>query len=286
MAFKDLLLQISCYPERSHDHVIENAVAFAAALKAELTALTFEYEMSVPYSPMGGMVLDVGGMVAAETQRSVANANEALKVFNAAALKAGVPHSQMLERTASGLVDQAVANHARLRDLTLIPAGGPGDFQQFIAEKVIFESGRPVVMLPQPETRGPAKRPVQTLDCIAIAWDFSRPAARAIADAMPLLKQAKVVRVITVTNEKTLSTNRSLSDLKRHLGLHGIEFFDDEEDAAGRTIGDTLLQYSENFGLDLLVMGAYGHSRFRDFFLGGATTTMTANPTLPVFLSH
>ncbi len=286
MAFKDLLLQISSYPERSHDHVIENGVAFAAALKAELTALTFEYEISVPYSPMGGMFLNVAGMVAAETQKSLENAKAALKVFNVAALKAGVPHSQILEHSASGLVPEAVAGHARLRDLTLIPAGDTGDSLQFIAEKVIFESGRPVVVLPQPATSGSARPPIQTLESIGIAWDFSRPAARAVADAMPILKQAKVVRVITVTNEKTISSNRSMSDLKRHLGLHGIQFFDDQEDAAGRTVGETLAQHAEAFNLDLLVMGAYGHSRFRDFLLGGATKSMTANPALPVFLSH
>ena len=120
----------------------------------------------------------------------------------------------------------------------------------------------------------------------SIAWDFSRPAARAVADAMPILIQAGVVRVVTVSNEKTIATKRSLADLKRHLGLHGIDVAVDDESAAGRSIGETLAQYADAFTLDLLVMGAYGHSRFRDFLLGGATQSMTASPALPIFLSH
>ena len=286
MAFKDLLLQISSYPEASPESVIAQGVEFAAALQAEITALAFEYTMDVPYSPMDGMFLNVAGMVAAETQKSLVNAKAALKSFQTMALERGVMHGQIIERCSSRMLPDAVTDHARLRDLTLIPARGMGDFQQSVAEKVIFESGRPVVILPEPPATATVKPRSLSLERVGIAWDFSRPAARAVADAMPILIQAEVVRVVIVSNEKTIATRRSLADLERHLGLHGIDVAVDDENDAGRSIGETLAQYADAFTLDLLVMGAYGHSRFRDFLLGGATQSMTASPALPIFLSH
>lgn len=286
VAFKDILLHISSYPEPSRDGVIEMAVELAATMGAEMTALAFEYDIFVPSTPLAGMFLDVGGMIAAEREKSLANAKAGLDVFAAAALKHGVTHHCILERSVSGMVPDAVIDHARLHDLTVIPAGGTGDFQQYIAEKVIFGSGRPVVVLPNPATDAATKPRLQRLERVGIAWDSSRPAARAIADAMPVLRQAKMVRSITVTNEKTIATNRSAADLSRHLGLHGIELFHDEEDLAGRSIGETLAQFAQMHSLDMLVMGAYGHWRLRDFFLGGATKSIIANPTLPIFLSH
>lgn len=286
MAFKDILLHISSYPEPSYDGVVEMAVELAATLDAEMTALAFEYDIFIPSSPMAGMFLDVGGMVEAERQKSLANAKAGLDVFAAAALKHAVKHHHILERSISGMVPDAVTDHARVHDLTVIPAGGIGDFQQFIAEKVIFGSGRPVVVLPNPATNAATKPRAQRLGRIGIAWDASRPAARALADAMPVLRQAKMVRSVTVTNEKKIATNRSAADLSRHLALHGIELHHDEVDIAGRSIGEALAQYAETHSLDMLVMGAYGHWRLRDFFLGGATKSIIASPTLPIFLSH
>ena len=123
-------------------------------------------------------------------------------------------------------------------------------------------------------------------DKIGIAWDFSRPAARALADALPLLQQAKVVRAVTVTHEKNIDTGRSRAELANHLAVHGIDLVLEEEDAAGRSVGRTLAEYAEARKLDLLIMGAFGHSRIRDFILGGATKSILENPPLPVLLSH
>ncbi len=286
MAFKDILLYMSSYPEQPNVGGIEMAVQLAATLDAEMTALAFEYDISVPYSPMGGMFLDVGGMVAAERQKSLTNAKAGFDIFAAAAIKHGVKHHHIPERSVAGLIPDAVIDHARLHDLTVIPAGGAGDFQQFVAEKVIFGSGRPVVVLPGPEPTAATKSRSKSLERIGIAWDSSRPAARAIADAMPILRQAKMVRSITVINEKKIATDRSAADLSRHLALHGIKLIHDEVDIAGRSIGEALAQDAETHSLDMLVMGAYGHWRLRDFFLGGATKSIISNPTLPIFLSH
>jgi nucleotide-binding universal stress UspA family protein len=164
----------------------------------------------------------------------------------------------------------------------MIPVGEEVGLQQYVAECVIFGSGRPTIVLPEtPKIRRPL-----SLDVVGVAWDFSRPAARAIADAMPILERAKTVRVVTVTQEKGIDTKRSGAELMRHLAFHGIETVVEEEEAAGRSIGQALEDYTIAHDFDLLVMGAYGHSRLRDFVLGGATKAVIAHPPLPVLLSH
>jgi len=91
---------------------------------------------------------------------------------------------------------------------------------------------------------------------------------------------------VTITQEKAIDTRRTSAELVRHLSHHGIEAVLEEEDAAGRPIGEVLEAWAAAHRVDLLVMGAYGHSRLRDFVLGGATKTVIAHPKLPVLLSH
>jgi nucleotide-binding universal stress UspA family protein len=119
-----------------------------------------------------------------------------------------------------------------------------------------------------------------------VAWDFSRPATRAVADAMPILEKAKRVCVLTVTNEKSIDTRRSGAELAKHLARHSVEVVLDEVDAKGRSIGDVFEAHLTYRNANLLVMGAYGHSRIREFILGGATKSMLTRPPLPIFLSH
>lgn len=282
MGYKDLLLQISSYPEATPSAAVEQAVSFAESLGARLTALTFEIDIPVPSNLLANAILDIPGMVATERAKSVANARDLLSTFDDAAAKQGISCDRVIERSTTAEVPEIVTEYARLRDLTMIPIEGPGGFQQYVAECVIFGSGRPVLIFPALTKKAPTMR----LDVIGVAWDFSRPAARAVADALPLLQRAKTVRIVTITNEKTIDTRRSGAELARHLACHGVDVTLEEEDAAGRAIGEVLETYAEVRRLDLLVMGAYGHSRIRDFILGGATKRIVAHPPLPVLLSH
>jgi nucleotide-binding universal stress UspA family protein len=282
MSFKHLLLQLSSYLEATPRSSIEWAVQFGELLGSQISVLTFEIDIHVPANPLALPLLDVPGMVDAEESKSLSHARDVVNVFQAAAEKHGVAFEHFIERTAPAHIPDLVVEVARLRDLTIIPHGGPATFQQPITETVIFESGRPVLIVPaEIKWKGSAR-----LDTISIAWDFSRPAARALGDALPLLQRAKTVRVVTVVNEKTIETRRRGSDLARHLAVHGIEVTIDEIDAAGNSIGDVLGGYAVDRELDLLVMGAYGHSRLREFILGGATRSIISNPPSPVFLSH
>lgn len=282
MAYKDLLLQLSSYPEATSPAAVEQAVRFAELLGARLTGLTSEIDIRVPANPLALAILDVRGMVGAERSKSVDNARGLANVFASAAAKHSVASEHVIERSHVARVPEITTEYARLRDLTMISVGEPGGFQQYIAECVIFGSGRPVLIVPEV----PKGAMGIALDVVGVAWDFSRPAARAVADALPLLQRAKTVRVVTITNEKTIDTSRLGPELARHLASHGVDVVLEQEDAAGRSIGQTLEAYADSRNLDLLVMGAYGQSRMRDFILGGATKSIVARPPLPVVLSH
>ena len=282
MAFKDALLQLSSYPEPTSAAAIEQAVLFAGALGARISAITFKIEIPTAGNVLANTLLDIPGMVVAERQKSAANAQVLISAFETTATKRGVPHKQIVESCTTSQLAAIVTEHARMRDITMIPIGEPAALQQYVAESVIFGPGRPTIVLPEvPKRGGPS-----SFDIVGVAWDFSRPAARAVADAMPILERAKTVRVVTITQEKTIDTKRSSADLAKHFACHGIEAVLEEEEAAGRTIGQALEDYVTAREIDLLVMGAYGHSRLRDFILGGATKTIIAHPPLPVLLSH
>lgn len=282
MAFKDVLLQLSSYPEPTPVAAIEQAVGFAGALGARISALTFKVEIPNVGNVLANKVLDVSGMIAAERQKSVANAQALIRAFESMATKRGVPYDQVIESRPTSQLAAIVTEHARMHDVTMIPIGEQADLQQYVAECVIFGSGRPTIVFPEVSKPGDPL----SFDVVGVAWDFSRPAARAVADALPILQLAKTVRVVTITQEKTIDTRRSGTELAKHLACHGIEVVLEEEDAAGRTIGQALEGYVTAREIDLLVMGAYGHSRMRDFILGGATKSIVANPPLPVLLSH
>src|SRR5205807_2639441 len=121
---------------------------------------------------------------------------------------------------------------------------------------------------------------------VAVAWDHSRPAARAVSDALPLLRTAKRVLVVTVADEKRLHRPDSGVELCKHLARHGVEVTFDRVQAKGRTIGDVLEAYASGHNVDLLVMGGYGHSRLREFVLGGATRSVLARPFTWTLVSH
>ena len=282
MAFRDVLLQLRSYPDPTPTSVVDYAVQFSQLMGARISALTFEININVPGNALARAVVDISGMIAAERGTSFRNARNLVAAFDTAATKANLAHDHFVERCLSSQIPDVVTDHARVHDLTIVPVDEHAAFQQSVAECVIFKSGRPVLLLPA-ATKSPE---LMRLDRVGLAWDFSRPAARAVADALPLLLTAKSVSVVTITNEKAINTSRSDSDLARHLAAHGVEVALEKHDAAGLTIGGALKKYATMNKLDLLVMGAYGHSRMRDFVQGGATKSMVSSAPLPVFLSH
>lgn len=162
---------------------------------------------------------------------------------------------------------------ARLRDLTIVSV--PESYDQWYAEAVIFGSRKPTLDLVLPERPGTKSFELNT---VVVAWDFSRTAARAIADTMPVLQKAKRVRVVTVLNEKALGTTHSAEEVAKILSRHGVDATVDEVDAAARPIGEVLESHAASCAADVLVMGAYGHSRFREFILGARQNVYWPSP--------
>ena len=275
MPFKDILVALNSYPDPTPVSVVEDAVAVAATLGAHLAAISCETHVQLPGHFISAPVVD--GMIAGEVAKSRKNAHELLAAFDAAAAKAGILHEAIFEKCLTLEIPDLLVEYARLRDLTILPASS----DQWYAEAVIFGSGRPTLILPV----SPSRRPFQ-LGTVAVAWDFSRAAARAISDALPILELAKQVRIVTVANEKALGTKRSGEELAKNLSRHGIDVVLDKVDAKGRPIGEVLESYTSSQNADLLVMGAYGHSKWREFVLGGATRSLLSKPPLPILLSH
>jgi nucleotide-binding universal stress UspA family protein len=277
MAFNDIMVALTSYPEPTPVTVVEDAVSVAAALGAHIAALSCEMHVQVPGHFISGAVVGLPGIVAGEASKSRKNAQDLLAVFEAAAAKSGVSCESILQKCKTFEVPDLLVEYARLRDLTIMPESN----DRWYAEAVIFGSGKPTLILPQ----SPRSRPFE-LGTVAVAWDFSRAAARAVSDALPLLEKAKQVRVVTVLNEKLLDTKHSAEELSKNLSRHGIDVVLDTVDAKGRPIGDVLEAYVASHAADLLVMGAYGHSRLRELVLGGATKSLLSKPPLPILYSH
>jgi nucleotide-binding universal stress UspA family protein len=277
MAFKDILLTLTSYPEPTPVSVVEDAVSVALLLCAHIAALSCEMHVQVPGQFISGAVVGLPGVIAGEAGKSRKNAQDLLAAFEAAAAKSGVASESLLQKCKSFEVADLLVEYARLRDLTIMP----GSNDRWHIEAVIFGSGRPTLVLPQ----DPRSRPFG-LGTVAVAWDFSRAATRALSDALPLLERANKVRVVTVLNEKRFDNTHSAEELSKNLARHGIDAVLDRVDARGRPIGEVLEAYVATLGADLLVMGAYGHSRLREFVLGGATRSLVSKPPLPILFSH
>jgi nucleotide-binding universal stress UspA family protein len=279
MAFRDVLLTLTSYPEPTPVFVVEDAVAVAAALGAHIAGLSCEMNVQLPGHFISGSMVGLPGIIAGEAAKSRRNAQGLVASFEAAGAKAGVSRESILQKCKSFEVPDLLVEYARLRDLTIMPV--PDSYDQWYAEAVIFGSGKPTLILPQ----SPRSRQFQ-LGTVAVAWDFSRAAARAVADAVPILEKAREVRIVTVANEKVLDSKHSAEELAKNLSRHGIDVVLDKVDAAGRTIGEVLEAYAASCKADILVMGAYGHSKFREFFLGGATKSLLSKPPIPILFSH
>jgi nucleotide-binding universal stress UspA family protein len=280
MSYKDLLLSLASYPDDSPPAAVNLAIEFAGSIGARLSAIACELKILVPGSLIAPAFLNVPAMADAEARKGRERAEIALAAFQKSAERYGVFEERILGRCIASEHSSLLVEYARLRDLTIVPAEVNEFADQPSAEALIFDSGRPVVVVPRKPRKSFA------LNTITVAWDFSRPAARAVGDALPLLSKAKRVHVVTVTNEKRIDTKRSGPELAKHLARHGVEVILEAIDAAGRPIGEVLELSARAHDSDMLVMGAYGHSRLREFVLGGATRSMIARPPLPVLLSH
>jgi len=255
------------------------AVSVAAALDAHLTGIAFIYDPIVPVAATGYIPPEV-----IETQQSdsEAAAQAALDRFAAAATRAGVAAEPVkIPSSFAGAGDQ-FGRIARRFDLAIVGQAEPdkGAVDELIAESAMFESGRPVIMVPYIQ-RAPLK-----LDRVMVCWDGSRAAARAIADSMPLLERAGQVELVIVSNERGKQDEIPGADMGQHLARHGLKVEVKRITGGDIDVADALLSHAADSSADFIVMGGYGHSRLREFVLGGVTHSILRSMTAPAFMSH
>ena len=275
---RDILVHIPC--ERPVRPMVDGAVSLAMTRNALLQAVSVGYESANIGIPIGG-----GAAVAAvfelEHERAQQRADAALSVFEAEAHNSGIDYS--LRAVTGALHDAAaqVSAMARLADLTILlqPEYERDTFDNVLPLEVLFQCGGPVLFIPHTH-KGPVgfKR-------IGIAWDGSRLAARAVRDSKPFLKDAQEISIISV-NEPSKQENPSAADLATHLARRGLTAKVERASADDVDVQSTILSIAAATGLDLIVMGAYGHSRLQEWLLGGVTRGMLQSMTVPTLMSH
>jgi len=280
MPIKDVLLPLVGEPDAAAIAAVEKCAAAAGAIGARVTAMAVETE--VPGRPMVTISSDLENTAAAEAARSVSNAHSLLQAFNTAANRLGVRNGQKLDRLAMADIPAHFAQAARLRDLSLVPVRAHDSRSEELVEALIFESGRPILLCPQEFAAG---LPV-AFDNAVIAWDHSAPAARAVADALPMLQAAANVRIVTVTDKITPAEQESALALVNHLVEHGIKASFEAVKIDGSSVGKVFEAYVKAKAIDLLVMGAYRHSRLNEIMWGGATKTVIGRPPCWVMMSR
>jgi nucleotide-binding universal stress UspA family protein len=149
-----------------------------------------------------------------------------------------------------------------------------------MAEAALFQSGRPVLVVPYIQRTG------LKLDRLLVCWDGSRSAARAVGDAMPFIVRAKATEIVMVANEAAKSDEMPGADIAHHLARHGAKVEVKRIVSIETDVASTILSHAADSSADFLVMGGYGHSRLREFVLGGATRGILASMTLPTLMSH
>ena len=281
---KDILLVLDSYPRPSNKRIIDSAIFLAKKLKSHVSALSFEiaFKVNTP-SVLHRLGLDgpVLQLIAEERDVSRSNAKALLHAFEVAAQDAEVSFGTILCEESQEKVTFATAEYARYRDFTIISTERDSEIANPTAQTVLFESGRPVLLPPHPL----GDDDLISLENVAIAWDGSRTATRAVFDALPLLKLATHVRIFTIRNDKPLLSDDRFG-LKAYLERHDIHSVVEDIDAGGRRTGEVMKNYALKNKIGLLVMGGYGHSRAREFVFGGATSSVLQKPFQWTFLSH
>jgi len=273
---KDVIVNLSGRAPR--DFAAEYAISIAATFGAHIIGISFVYEPVIPDGTLGGVPVDLIELQRAENSKA---ANEAISRFDAAVKKAGISaETRILDATFGGAATR-FAEIARRFDLAVVGQAQRegGASHELIIEGALFESGRPLVVVPYIQKRG------LTLERVLACWDGSRTAARAIGDAMPFLERAKAVDIVIVAEERK-SEEMTGANMSAHLARHGVPASIKRMAKGDIGIEDVLLSYAADSGADLMVMGGYGHSRLREFILGGVTRGILASMTVPVLMSH
>jgi nucleotide-binding universal stress UspA family protein len=280
MTYKDLLVHLD--DSKSCTKRVDAAVRLAAQHGAHLTGVYPIVEIALLDAIREHIPRDIRASMKAEAQK---RAETALKGFREAAERSGILYEARTDDALDTTLASALSMYSRYADLVILGQVEPDEPFYGVRrspEEVVLSSGRPVLVVPYigaPATIG--RR-------VVVAWDASREAARAVSDAMPILEQASSVLVVSINPKGTPLGHGEVpgADIGAHLARHHVKVEVESVVSGGLSVGNALLSHIADRGADLLVMGAYAHSRVRELVLGGATRTILESMTVPVLMAH
>ncbi|WP_244672813.1 universal stress protein [Mesorhizobium sp. 131-2-1] len=272
-------LSLATYPEANTPKIASNAVAVARHIGATLHAVAINVDIPDVSNALSSFLLDLPNKIREAEATSRKFGKNLLETVAKEALQGGVSLTTQELTAPPALIGDTAAAQCRYFDICLVGWASDNHTARMTAEAIVFGSGRPTLLLPDTTEIG-------ALDHVVIAWDGSRVAARAVADAQPFVDRASMITVVTVTDEKPLPGQDISERLAQGLRTRGLAAEAASIQLGRRPIATALQEHALEIGGKLLVMGGYGHSRVRDFVLGGATEGILSDLRLPVLLSH
>jgi nucleotide-binding universal stress UspA family protein len=280
MTYQDLLVHLD--DGKGCARRVDAAVRLAASHGAHLTGFYPIVEIPLLNYIRERIPRDLQARMAAEAK---AQAEAALRTFREAAKRGGIAYETRTDQALDTSLASVLGMHARYADLVVLgqvdPDQPPYAGSDLPAE-VVLAAGRPLLVVPHDWAPGPLG------ERVLVAWDASREAARAVSDALPILERAGSVLVVSINPQPTPLGHGEVpgADLAVHLARHKIDVDVQSIETGRMEVGEALLSVAADGTRDLLVMGAYAHSRLRELVLGGATRTVLARTTLPVLMAH
>lgn len=284
--FRDLL--VTTRASEGDAAAVGAGIALAHAFQARLTVLQL---VDMPRAIMNPWGLMPGALMPEVAMGDVYSRLRAQAEVNVGRIRnrldeAGVQNDVRLVESALSEPGKVAARHAHYADLAIVGgAGGDGQDDGATLEYVgalLLESGTPLLVVP------PKHRFDGAVDRILVAWRPTREAARAVHDAMPFLQHATQVEVAVVdaVGDDLAHGNETGADVVAHLAGHGIEASVVRLESGQRSVGSTLLEQVRAGAAQMIVAGGYGHSRMREWALGGVTRSLLTASPIPVLLSH
>lgn len=273
--FRDIIVPLAEHANATATNAY--ALSLAREFGASVTGLAFAFDPIIPVSgPFDGVPANLVEELAAKSEAEARKNAEALE---REAKEYGLQAITKLVHTGFRESEDHFAEATRSFDLAIVPQNKPDEetLPDF-AEAALFHSGRPVLVVPY------IQKTALSLSRVLVGWDGSRSAARAMSDAWPLLTRAKNVNVITIGHGER--PERLQKDLSEHLAKHNITAKFDILAGEDIDAGNAILSHAADVQADMLVIGGYGHSRLREWVLGGVTRTVLQTMTVPTLLSH
>lgn len=275
---KDIIANLSLGGKR--DVAGDYAISVASAFEAHLVAVAFRFQFELPGTIIGASV--AASIIDAQRRESERMVQEAVTRFEHAAKLAGIAAETLTPEASLATAADRFSRSSRAYDLVVVRQPDPDrpGPEELIAEGALFSAGRPVLVVPYVQKNG------MKLDRVTVCWDGSRAAARAIANSMPFLSKSKNIELLMVQTKSGPDNEIPGVDMAQHLARHGLRVELERAVVPNMDIAAAILSHVADRSSDLLVMGGYGHSRLREFILGGVTREFMKSMTLPVLMSH